>query len=336
MIQRLIYLVVVGISFLSIELNAQSTVPVAGPVTADIAFSSRRDGNWEIYVMDAAGRDQRRLTHRDRVEDRFPLWSPDRQQIVFASHVGNTWELWAMGSDGTKQRRLASQIIAKSTRGWSPDSTLVAFAAMTKDNVDIYVVEVRSGQVTRLTTSEGEDLDPCWSPDGRHIAFSSTRDGIPQIYVMDIDGQDQRRITKTVSPAEAPRWSPKGDLVLYVSERDLHIVGPDGQRPHRLTSGARVTKNPALWSPDGTKILFQIANGENYEIGMVRLSGANSLLASSGGYDGSYTWSEDGRQVAFISSRDGFDGIYSVDPDAGDTIRLTTTASLTPAWGSQR
>src|SRR5687768_18476254 len=61
----------------------------------DIAFASRRDGNWEIYVMDAAGRNQTRLTQRD-AEDRFPLWSPDRRQIAFASLVGSTWELRVM------------------------------------------------------------------------------------------------------------------------------------------------------------------------------------------------------------------------------------------------
>ena len=91
------------------------------PAADDIAFSSRRDGNWEIYVMDAAGQNQRRLTRRD-AEDRFPLWSPDRQQIAFASQVGSTWELWVMDSDGGNPRRLATEIVAKSTRGWSRDN----------------------------------------------------------------------------------------------------------------------------------------------------------------------------------------------------------------------
>lgn len=53
-------------------------------------------------------------------------------------------------------------------------------------------------------------------------------------------------------------------------------------------------------------------------------------------YDGSYTWSVDGTQVAFISARDGVEGVYSVDADGQHAARLTTTASLTPAWGSQR
>jgi TolB protein len=69
----------------------------------------------------------------------------------------------------------------------------------------------------------------------------------------------------------------------------------------------------------------------------VRLSDkAQSRLARSPSYDGSYTWSPDGTRVAFISSRDGFDALYVVDADGGHLERLTATASLTPGWGSQR
>jgi Tol biopolymer transport system component len=61
------------------------------------------------------------------------------------------------------------------------------------------------------------------------------------------------------------------------------------------------------------------------------------LLTSSSAYDGSYTWSVDAKRVAFVSGRDGFDGIYVVGVDAEHSlVRLTGTASLTPAWGSQR
>jgi Tol biopolymer transport system component len=61
-----------------------------------------------------------------------------------------------------------------------------------------------------------------------------------------------------------------------------------------------------------------------------------SELADSPAYDGSYTWSPDGKSVAFVSDRDGFDSIYTIDLDGKQPVRLTRSASLTPAWGSQR
>jgi len=50
-----------------------------------IAFASTKDGNWEIYMTDVAGRSQTRLTRRD-AQDRFPLWSPEgTDRLRFAS-----------------------------------------------------------------------------------------------------------------------------------------------------------------------------------------------------------------------------------------------------------
>ena len=171
MMMRLTGITAVGMSaaWFSLVPRSTHTDPDAiGAAFTDIAFSSRRDGNWEIYVMDAAGRNQTRLTRRD-VEDRFPLWSPDRRRIAFASLVGGTWELWVMDADGTKQKRLASHIVVKSTRGWSRDNKRIAFAAGADSNVDIHTVDATSGEVKRLTTSQGRiatqpghQTDPSW------------------------------------------------------------------------------------------------------------------------------------------------------------------------------
>ena len=116
----------------------------------------------------------------------------------------------------------------------------------------------------------------------------------------------------------------------------MSASGGDAQR---LTVGARVTKDPPLWSPDGSRIVFQIADGENYDIGVTQVSATTrsfAVLAGSQAYDGSYTWSPDGRHVAFISARDGFEGVYVANVYSQVVVQLTDSASLTPAWGSQR
>ena len=249
-----------------------------------------------------------------------------------------------MDAAGTKQRRLASHLVVKSTRGWSPDGKRIAFAAVGGNDVDIHTVDVQSGRIARLTTAPGEDRDPSWSPDGTHLVFSSSRSGAPEVYVMDANGGNQHRLTSQVPSAVAPRWSPDGSSIVFTSGgdggRDLYLISANGGAPRQLTIGAHLTGDPPLWSPDGSRIAFQVSDGENYDIGVVRLpqmAHAFSLLADSPAYDGSYTWSPDGKHVVFISERDGFDAAYIVDAEGKHTaVRLTESPSLTPAWGSRR
>jgi Tol biopolymer transport system component len=208
---------------------------------------------------------------------------------------------------------------------------------MVGNDVDVYTVDVASGAATRRTTSRGEDRDPSWSPDGTQLAFSSARDGTPRVFVMNADGTGQRRLTRDGFSGEAPQWSPDGRAIAFVSDRDgareLYAINVDGQGLARLAAGIRVTRDPPLWSPDSARIVFQMLDGRNYDIGVVRLSDkALTLVAQSPSYDGSYAWSPDGTRIAFISGRDGFDAVYAVDADGRHEIQLSSSPSLTPAW----
>jgi len=72
-----------------------------------IAFSSERDGNYEIYVMDADGNNQRRLTNNPANES-GPSWSPDGQKIAFVSTRDGNCEIYVMDADGKNQRNLTN------------------------------------------------------------------------------------------------------------------------------------------------------------------------------------------------------------------------------------
>ena len=68
---------------------------------------SDRDGNEEIYVMDADGSDQTRLTSND-TNDYSPEWSPSGSQIVFLSLRDGNPEIYVMDADGNNQTRLTN------------------------------------------------------------------------------------------------------------------------------------------------------------------------------------------------------------------------------------
>ena len=86
--------------------GGQIGFPSWSPDGARIAFQSSRDGNWEIYVMNADGSSQTRLTNNSD-EDGFPSWSPDGARIAYVSRTGEgSYEIYVMNVDGSDQVRL--------------------------------------------------------------------------------------------------------------------------------------------------------------------------------------------------------------------------------------
>ena len=202
------------------------SLPSWSPDGERIVFSSNRDGNrdgnrgnYEIYVMDADGNNQQRLTDND-FYDVGPSWSPDGKRIVFWSkrdghfigEGGLSTEIYVMDADGKNTRRLTNNRKSDFSPSWSPDGKWIAFISDRKGdgvNYEIYVMDADGGNLQRLTNNRVDDGSPSWSPDGERIVFVSNPDGIHEnyeIYVMDNDGGNQQKLTNNPHRDSAPEW----------------------------------------------------------------------------------------------------------------------------------
>jgi len=181
--------------------------PSWSPDGERIAFSSRPDGNFEIYVMNADGSAQTRLTD-DPAQDEQPSWSPDGRQIAFRSDRDGNAEIYVMGADGSAPTRVTNNPAFDSDPSWSPDGRRIAFRSDRDGNAEIYVMGADGSAPTRLTSNPAGDGDPSWSPDGQQIAFTSSRDGHKEIYAMNADGSVQTRLTNAPWSAFSPSWGP--------------------------------------------------------------------------------------------------------------------------------
>ena len=157
--------------------------PSWSPDGTQIAFQSYRDGDWNIYVMDADGSNLRQLTRR-RFVVWNPSWSPDGTQIAFQSRRDENTEIYVMDADGSNSRRLTNHNAEDGSPSWSPDGTQIAFQSRRDGNDEIYVMDADGSNLRRLTSHSGTDRYPSWSPDGTQIAFQSYRDGDWNIYVL--------------------------------------------------------------------------------------------------------------------------------------------------------
>jgi WD40 repeat protein len=82
--------------------------PIYSPDGSKIVFQSNRDGQWEVYAMNADGSQQTRLTVSPSGGSWYPHWSPDGGRIVFASDRAGSWDLYVMKADGSEVTKLTA------------------------------------------------------------------------------------------------------------------------------------------------------------------------------------------------------------------------------------
>lgn len=166
-----------------------------------------------------------------------------------------------------------------------------------RDN--IYAFTIGSANPVRLTNTPSDDRDPIWSPDGRKIAFASRRDGSWELYVLDLTNGVTTRLT----------------------------YSPD-------------YKASPTWSPDGSFLAFESYNTANLDIYIVPADASSEpqRLTYNPAPDYSPSWSPGlGRQIAYVSLRDGNPEIYVINlgqVDEDRALRLTNTPAFEnyPTW----
>ena len=229
-----------------------------------IVFSNLAFDNFEIYVMDANGRNRENLSNHP-VHDMDPDWSPDGTKIAFVSDRNDAaYQIYVMDADGKNQIRLTDGPDAKREPDWSPDGGKIAFTVQD----GIKHIEVMDADGQNRVRYEDRTMQPSWSPDGQQIAFVSLKDEGNEIYVMDADGQGLERVTHDLVPKKNPSFSPDGGRIAYWGEEEgfyhIYVVGVDGKNLKRLTHNQENHRDPA-WSPDGGVIAY--ASSEAFPLG---------------------------------------------------------------------
>jgi len=265
------------------------------PMTeSKIAFTSRREGKDEIYVMNSDGSNLYNLTNNP-AGDAFPSWSPDATKIAFRSDRDGNWEIYVMNSDGSNQYNITNNSGGDWYSCWSPDGTKIAFSSSRDGDWDIYVINEDGSNLQNITSNLILDNAPSWSPDGTKMVFSTDRDTQNEIYIMNIDGSNPKNLTYNQAHDDDPCWSPDGTKIAFTSFRDgnheIYIMNADGSNQINLTNNSAEDENPC-WSPDGSMIAFWSDRDGNREIYVINADGSNQInLTNNSAEDNQPSWS---------------------------------------------
>jgi dipeptidyl aminopeptidase/acylaminoacyl peptidase len=206
--------------------------PAWSPDGTQIAFDSTRDGDQDIYLMNADGSQPRNLSNSPVSDDYYPLWSPDGTRLAFISDRTGDDEIYIMDSDGNNVRQVTaglSPTCAGHVMAWSPDATRLIFDCSSGDGTSaLYIINADGGGLFALKRdARGHRWIPRWLPDGG-LAYIDENE--QTIVYSNADGSAPRFLFDTSTtafsaegvgyrPVNARTWSPlpNGGAVLWLA-----------------------------------------------------------------------------------------------------------------------
>jgi Tol biopolymer transport system component len=294
------------------SLRFESISPTAdGPASlgGKILFVSQRDGNLELYSMNADGSQQKRLTNTKQNEQ-CADWSPDGSQIVYSRT--DDFQIYTMAADGSRQKKISSGNNITSNPSYSPDGKRIAYASLQRSGNTVKQANIR---LVNANGSNGKDLipksdflfvsDPEWTADGTTILFVASKQasGKAFLYTINVDGTGLKQLfSQSVSTKASPRWSPDGSQILFHVEQDngnlaVYVVNADGTNSRRVTPGHYNNRN-TVWAPDGKHLLVMSNRDGFFKLYLIDLDGKFVSQLTHSIYDGCPAWWFDNTQEA--------------------------------------
>ncbi len=232
-----------------------------------------------------------------------PKWAPNLSKVAYiadADSDGGELMVWNRG-EGTIERIPSSpETVAEFF--WSPDSRMIAYQANSNDDklTEVYVFSFEDGETTLLASEAAGNVElGNWSGDNEWIVMCLMLDDTEGIYKRSVHGVDEVQLTD--SQDSRPRFSLDGKRVAF----------------------ARTNNNG---STDIYTLIVDTGNGPS----------AAKALTTDSGDETNFEWAPDGRNIIYVTEKDGNPEIYAVDIDKRTPRRLTQNRieDADPKWST--
>ncbi len=227
-------------------------------------------------------------------------------RILFVSRQGTSSEVYSADFDGMNIRQETNHKSIVMSPRYSPDGHFITFTSFRSGRPCLYLKNLRTGRIKRLSSYKGLNMSPAWAPSGDRLAVTLSRGGSPDIYLIGLDGRVQKRLTRGPSINCSPSFSPDGRRLVFVSDRNgspqLFILNLSSGKTKRLTFSGNYNTDPQ-WSPTGDRIAYVSRLGGRFQIFTISPDGGEPAQLTYEANNENPSWSPDGRQILFSSTR---------------------------------
>lgn len=190
--------------------------PAISPDGSRIAYTSRRNGFWDIYVFDLKNGTSTRVTD-SLTYDGHPAWSPDGQWLAYESYANGNLDIFiqSLTDLATAPLQLTDDPTPDFSPAWSPRGSDIAFTSLRSGEPEIWTASVDrldNRYQNRSNNPGSVDDDPAWSPDGSLLGWTSTSASGTAVVVSPVDSAGA--LPKVISSGSQPLWSPDGSRII--------------------------------------------------------------------------------------------------------------------------
>ena len=330
---------------LIIESPFDDLAPRWSPVGDKLAFVSGRGPGVtaSIYWVPVFGGDERKI-----VDSMIPAveslggalrilgatpWSPDAKQLLFSRAQSDVQTaIWKIDLETDRHIQMTSPPAGKSdlSAAWSPDGKQICFERTGGHGGNLWLLPAEGGEPALLLGGDQYNHRlPAWSSNGHTIVFASNLTGVTNLWEIDVDSKQMVQLTFDPSENEDPVVSADGRILYnqFSHQTDLFVMSMSDGTERQITTNTEDNFG-ARFSPDGKWIAYLSTRGGSNDIWRLDYeTGAELQLTDYDGAEAYPDWSSDGREIVFVSDRDGPFRLYIMNAD-GSSVRLVSGEDL--------